>query len=79
MKMDIGAYKRSEEKPHRDGAKNAKVFELMNDRAASRAVSRNAIPKNCAASCGVFIIPRKRDELGVLCVPGLIQPGQASR
>jgi hypothetical protein len=35
----------------------------MNDRAASRAVSRIATPKNSAASCGVFIIPRKRDKL----------------
>ncbi len=30
----------------------------MNDRAASHAVSKSATPKNCAASCGVFIIPR---------------------
>jgi hypothetical protein len=35
---------------------------LMNYRAASRAVSRIATPKNCAASCGVFYIPRKRDK-----------------
>jgi hypothetical protein len=35
----------------------------MNDRAASRAVSKIATPKNGAASCGVFIIPRKRDKL----------------
>jgi hypothetical protein len=34
----------------------------MNDRAASRAVSKIATPKNCAASCGVFIIPRERDK-----------------
>jgi hypothetical protein len=34
----------------------------MNDRAASRAVSNIATPKNDAASCGVFIIPRKRDK-----------------
>jgi hypothetical protein len=34
----------------------------MNDRAASRAVLKNATPKNCAASGGVFIIPRKRDK-----------------
>jgi len=34
----------------------------MNDRAASRAVSKIATPKNDAASCGVFIIPRKRDK-----------------
>jgi hypothetical protein len=26
----------------------------MNERAASRAVSKSATPKNCAASCGVF-------------------------
>ena len=35
----------------------------MNYRAASRAVSRCATPKNCATSCGVFIIPRKRDKI----------------
>jgi hypothetical protein len=35
---------------------------IMNHRAASRAVSQIASPKNCAASCGVFIIPRKRDK-----------------
>jgi AraC-like DNA-binding protein len=35
----------------------------MNDRAASRAVSTIATPKNGAASCGVFIIPRKRDKV----------------
>jgi GxxExxY protein len=34
----------------------------MKHRAASRAVSRIATPKNCAASRGVFIIPRKRDK-----------------
>jgi hypothetical protein len=34
----------------------------MNHRAASRAVSQIASPKNCAASFGVFIIPRKRDK-----------------
>jgi hypothetical protein len=34
----------------------------MNDRAACRAVSKIATPKNGAASCGVFIIPRKRDK-----------------
>jgi hypothetical protein len=33
----------------------------MNEAAASRAASKIATPKNCAASCGVFIIPRKRD------------------
>jgi hypothetical protein len=31
----------------------------MKHRAASRAVSRIATPKNRAAGCGVFIIPRK--------------------
>jgi DNA-binding LacI/PurR family transcriptional regulator len=49
----------------------------MNNRAASRMVSRIATPKNCAASpafldgigecgacCGVFILPRKRDKPG---------------
>jgi hypothetical protein len=34
----------------------------MNDRAASHAVSKIATPKNGAASCGVFTIPRKRDK-----------------
>jgi hypothetical protein len=34
----------------------------MNDRAASRVVSKTATPKNNAASCGVFIIPQKRDK-----------------
>ena len=48
----------------------------MNNRAASRAVSRITTPKNCAvypafynwiydecgADCGVFIIPRKREN-----------------
>jgi hypothetical protein len=35
---------------------------VMNDRAASRAESKIATPKNDAASCGVFNIPRKRDK-----------------
>jgi hypothetical protein len=35
---------------------------LMNYRAASGAVSRIATPKNNAASRGVFIIPRRRDN-----------------
>jgi hypothetical protein len=34
----------------------------MNDRAASRGVSKIATPKNDAANCGVIIIPRKRDK-----------------
>jgi NADPH:quinone reductase-like Zn-dependent oxidoreductase len=35
----------------------------MNDRAASRALSKNATLKNDMAGCGVFIIPRKRENL----------------
>jgi hypothetical protein len=34
----------------------------MNDRAAGRAASRKVTPKNCAASCGGFIIPPERDN-----------------
>jgi hypothetical protein len=37
--------------------------DAMNDRGASRAVSKIATPKNGAASCGVFIIPRERDKI----------------
>jgi hypothetical protein len=46
---------------------NGNRIHKMNYRAASRAVSKIATPKNGAASCGVFIIPRKRDkpELGI--------------
>jgi hypothetical protein len=48
----------------------------MNGRTASRAVSQSATPKNCAASCGVFIIPptafRPRDgESGKKSSPGI--------
>ena len=42
----------------------------MNDRAASRAVSKSATPKNCAVSCGVFIIPRERDKKSYLLRSG---------
>src|SRR4030042_1099022 len=34
----------------------------MNNREASRAVSKSATPNNRTAICGVFIIPRKRDK-----------------
>jgi hypothetical protein len=43
----------------------------MNDRAASCAVSKSAKAKNCAASRGVFIIPRKRDKKGGMGWPYL--------
>jgi hypothetical protein len=44
------------------------LSEKINDRATSRAVSRIATPNNCAASCGVFIIPRKRDKSSELTI-----------